>query len=454
MTRPALRLRPPPQVTTVLVVLMLFASLAVIPGANAQTIPCNTNVTDSDGGGSAASDLLQACADLEGDELSLAIRTQADSRSRWSAYVNADGRPYRVEVEVPSGNEARALVFEATGGELVCEAAPSFGSGDGWRYVRGISAGCLGGQDITPLSVAWFAGSGFIGDRAPDDGAAVVAEGDGLADGDPTVDGPLAAGCSTRIVDPDGSGTATSDILEACADYDGALLHLGIRTQSDAFAGWSASINADGRGYVAFVEVTDGSPARAAVRDVSTDAVTCEATPTWGPADGFRYVKNLDVARCFGGADADLTAQFASGRNLSGDTAPDSGPVDVINLGGGSVPSDDPDRAPTTPGDLPPAPGGLRLAGADRFATSAAVALYAWPDGAAEVYLARADNPVDALSGGSLPFGPIVLVPQCGELPGSVVDAIETLDPERVIALGGSGAICDDILEVANAVLL
>lgn len=52
-----------------------------------------------------------------------------------------------------------------------------------------------------------------------------------------------------------------------------------------------------------------------------------------------------------------------------------------------------------------------RLAGHDRYATAAAVARRAFPDGAANVYLARGDAFPDALAAGTLTDGPILLVP-------------------------------------------
>lgn len=91
-----------------------------------------------------------------------------------------------------------------------------------------------------------------------------------------------------------------------------------------------------------------------------------------------------------------------------------------------------------------------RLSGADRFATSAAIADRSFPDGADVVYLARADNAADALSGGSLTDGPVLLVPSCGGLPEVIGAAIERLDPREVIALGGTNAVCPQILQAAS----
>jgi len=90
-----------------------------------------------------------------------------------------------------------------------------------------------------------------------------------------------------------------------------------------------------------------------------------------------------------------------------------------------------------------------RLAGASRIETAVAISAHAFPDGAEVVYLARADDPADAVAGGSLTDGPILLVPSCGDLPQVVRAEIERLAPDRVVALGGPAAVCDALLDVA-----
>lgn len=95
--------------------------------------------------------------------------------------------------------------------------------------------------------------------------------------------------------------------------------------------------------------------------------------------------------------------------------------------------------------------GRTRLGGGDRFSTAVAIAQFRNPRGAAEVYLARADEFPDALAGGKLPLGPILLVPSCGEVPAVVMAEIARLNPSRVTALGGQRAICDEVLDAAAA---
>lgn len=92
-----------------------------------------------------------------------------------------------------------------------------------------------------------------------------------------------------------------------------------------------------------------------------------------------------------------------------------------------------------------------RLAGADRIGTAIAISQAEFPDGAPTAYLARADVVVDAVAGGVLTDGPILLVPSCGVLPVAVADEIARLDPGRVVALGGEAAVCEDLLDQARA---
>ena len=64
-------------------------------------------------------------------------------------------------------------------------------------------------------------------------------------------------------------------------------------------------------------------------------------------------------------------------------------------------------------------------------------------------YLANAATFVDAVAGGTLTDGPVLLVPQCGELPAVVAAEIGRLDPGQVLTLGGSAAVCDELLAQA-----
>src|SRR5690349_20863083 len=88
-----------------------------------------------------------------------------------------------------------------------------------------------------------------------------------------------------------------------------------------------------------------------------------------------------------------------------------------------------------------------RYGGASRFETAVLISQAAWPDGAVDVFLARADEFADALAGSSLvSTGPILLVPSCGEIPQVVLDEINRLQPNRVVALGGVSAVCDQVV--------
>jgi putative cell wall-binding protein len=84
------------------------------------------------------------------------------------------------------------------------------------------------------------------------------------------------------------------------------------------------------------------------------------------------------------------------------------------------------------------------------FETAVRITQASHPQGAVVVYLARADQPADALVGGNLTDGPILLVPACGTVPAVVLAEIRRLDPQRVVALGGPGAVCDAVLAAAG----
>lgn len=92
----------------------------------------------------------------------------------------------------------------------------------------------------------------------------------------------------------------------------------------------------------------------------------------------------------------------------------------------------------------------VRLAGDGRLDTAVEIAERGFPGGAPTVYLARADIFPDSVAGGALAGGPILLTPVCGELPVTVADALAALNPDRVVALGGTAAVCDATLEAAG----
>ena len=86
-----------------------------------------------------------------------------------------------------------------------------------------------------------------------------------------------------------------------------------------------------------------------------------------------------------------------------------------------------------------------RIGGGGPTATAIAIARTAFPGGASEVYVARNDNPVDALAASVLPNGPILLVPSSGNVPADVFNEIKRLHPSKVVVLGGEGAISADV---------
>lgn len=94
-----------------------------------------------------------------------------------------------------------------------------------------------------------------------------------------------------------------------------------------------------------------------------------------------------------------------------------------------------------------------RLAGSDRYGTSVAISTHRFPNASevSEVYLARGDVFVDALTAGSVVKGPVLLVPSCAGVPSTVAAEIARLDPDRVYAVGGRSAICDATLTSAAA---
>lgn len=91
-----------------------------------------------------------------------------------------------------------------------------------------------------------------------------------------------------------------------------------------------------------------------------------------------------------------------------------------------------------------------QLAGSDRIGTSIAIATSAFPEGAKTVYVARADSIADALAGGSLTDGPIVLVSDNDTAISQVSEYIASSGALQVVALGGTNAISDQTLTAVS----
>lgn len=91
-----------------------------------------------------------------------------------------------------------------------------------------------------------------------------------------------------------------------------------------------------------------------------------------------------------------------------------------------------------------------RLAGADRYATAAAVALDRWrADGPSDVVLASGLDPADALAGAfvsGLHSSPVLLTAPAA-LPDATLTALRELAPTRVHVLGGTASVSDAVAD-------
>ncbi|MDD7385354.1 MAG: cell wall-binding repeat-containing protein [Actinomycetaceae bacterium] len=88
-----------------------------------------------------------------------------------------------------------------------------------------------------------------------------------------------------------------------------------------------------------------------------------------------------------------------------------------------------------------------RIGGSNRYATAIAIAKEQFAQGSTFVYLASGKNPVDAIAGGVLKNGPILLVPNAlgNKLDASVGAEIRRLGATTVMPLGGTKVISDAI---------
>ena len=91
----------------------------------------------------------------------------------------------------------------------------------------------------------------------------------------------------------------------------------------------------------------------------------------------------------------------------------------------------------------------IRISGADRYATSAAISKARFSPGVPVAYVATGLNYPDALAGGpaaGLAGGPVLLTDP-GNLPQVIRDELKRLDPDRIVVLGGSGAVSSRVAD-------
>ncbi|WP_368498417.1 cell wall-binding repeat-containing protein [Herbiconiux sp. A18JL235] len=89
-----------------------------------------------------------------------------------------------------------------------------------------------------------------------------------------------------------------------------------------------------------------------------------------------------------------------------------------------------------------------RIAGADRYSGAVAIAQRAFPGTAPVVYVATGLNYPDALSAGPAAVaqgGPLLLVTQ-NEVPAVVADEIRSLQPERIVVVGGPNSVSGGVV--------
>lgn len=95
-----------------------------------------------------------------------------------------------------------------------------------------------------------------------------------------------------------------------------------------------------------------------------------------------------------------------------------------------------------------------RFAGANRYATSAAVSEL-FPTDLSVVYIATGESFPDAMAGGAAAAlnGSPVLLTMGGELPSETASALQRLDPQSVVVIGGPGAVSPTVASEIEAIV-
>ncbi|NMX00107.1 hypothetical protein HHJ71_09175 [Mobiluncus curtisii] len=114
----------------------------------------------------------------------------------------------------------------------------------------------------------------------------------------------------------------------------------------------------------------------------------------------------------------------------------------IVAIGGTNVVSDEALKGIADYSEIPLTD---RWGGKTRYETNITVVskVFATPQRA---YLTRGDNVVDALTAGTLHNGPVILVPQAGDVPQVTKDYVKSanLSEGNVVVIGGTGALSDE----------
>ena len=160
---------------------------------------------------------------------------------------------------------------------------------------------------------------------------------------------------------------------------------------------------------------------------------TTDIVPGQAPFDPYApAISSGDYLPLAAGATADLTLVVDSGEIVAEPA-----------LGWLLVGLDDADGAPAAD-EIGLGPMAHRLAGSDRYATSAATSRYVFPPGLPYVFVASGANFPDGLAAGPAAAAlgaPVILVPAAGTVPAVVMAELQRLAPGQIYLTGGTGAV-------------
>jgi putative cell wall-binding protein len=415
----------------------------------------------------AAADLAEHCAELGRDAVTLTARTYeptdprtdpswASPRTALTWTLETDRASYTVRYG-RNGDGVAAVVTDADG-QRACDAAAGVVDG---RYVVEVDPACVGSPARLVVSLV------FTYDADPGDEAVYVD--DTVARGRERlrVSGPSRLGTSAAIAQfgfPQGAKSVYlaradffADAVAAGALMDGPILLVppcpdtvpGYVREQIARLDPMAVVALGGQQAVCEALLQAAAEGRDAVRVAGPSRIeTAVAIAQRAFPAGAEEVY-LAEASVF--ADAVAGGVLTRGPVL---LVPGDGPIPavvgaeidrlasqrVVALGGPAAVSDA--VLAEAGGDRPTA----RIAGPTRIDTAVAIAAYASGERATEVYLARFDAFADAVVAGTLTRGPILLVPTEPPLPEAVAATVARLNPLRVVALGGTAAVSEDVL--------
>jgi putative cell wall-binding protein len=230
---------------------------------------------------------------------------------------------------------------------------------------------------------------------------------------------------TTTVTCPGGGGPETT-AFDLYIDPSGTV----VDTSDTPIAGATVTLLRSNVASGPFTAVPDGDAIMSPGNRTNPDTTSATGAYGWDVIPGY-YVVRAQMAGCHAPGNAGQPYVDSAVLPIPPEVTDLKLTLECGTSGGGGNP----------PGSA--APTVDRIAGPDRYATSAAISKASFAPGVARAYVATGDSFPDALSGAAVAGAqksPVLLVRQ-GSIPAAVITELARLNPKAIVVLGGTSAV-------------